>query len=255
VFTIAVAANKGGSGKTTTAAGLAGGLAAAGHRVLAVDGDPQGALSAALGVPDKVPTVYRVLAGELAAQDAVRAVEGVPGLDVLPADLDLATVEIELARVDGWPAALVQPLEQLAAGYDVAIIDTAPGLGMLPMMGLIAADAALIVCPPQFLSLRTLEAVGKTLSYARELVGESPPILGVVPTLVGRHTGAQSEILTLLATRFTDAVLPEIPMRVAIERASAAGLPVTHWEPSSDAAEAFRALAREVWSRAQAQAR
>jgi chromosome partitioning protein len=251
VTVIAVAAHKGGSGKTTIAANVAAALAADGRRVLAVDADPQGALGAALGVVEAKPTVYEVMAGDAKPDDAVRQVQAVAGLDVLPADIDLAGVELELAGAEGWPYALADAVSPLFAGYDVVMIDTAPGLGVLPMMALVAADAVVLACPPQFLSVRTLRAVRTTIDHARELSGRRLPVLGLVPTLVGRPTGAQSEVMGLLADDYAGMVLPAVPLRVAVERAAVAGVPVTHWGPSSEAAQVFRSLAQEVWSRAQ----
>jgi len=245
--TIAVAAHKGGAGKTTIAVNLAGALAATGRRVLVVDCDPQGAVAAALAVVVEKPTLYEVLSGTAAA-DALCST-AVEGLVVLPADLDLAGAEVELPRRAGWHTVIARALRPLSGHYDVCLLDTAPGLGVLPYAALCAATGVLVACPPSFLSYRALAQVMETIGRAR---GAAPELrlLGIVPTLVSRRSRHERDVLDTLAADHPGQVLTEIPRRVALEDAQLAGQPIVAYAPGSDAAAAFAQLAEEVMRRA-----
>ncbi len=245
---IAVVAHKGGTGKTTVALNLGAELAAAGQRVLLVDVDPQGALGAALGQPTpEKPTLYEALRDEVPIGAAIRPTS-MEGLDLVGADLDLSGLEVELPRQSGWQGALRAVLEPLD-GYDVAVIDTAPGRGILPYVSLVASTAALAVTPPEFLAYRALRLVEETVERARQ---ERPGLrlLGIVPTFVTRQTRHAREVLEVLQEDYGGQVLPEIPRRVVLQDAALAGQPVRAYAPASAAAGAFAELAREVIARA-----
>lgn len=220
------------------AVNLAGALVAGGRRVLLVDVDPQGAASAALGLPPAKPTVYEVLAGQASVDEAARA-SAVEGLDVLAADLDLAGSEVELPRRSGWQTALRDRLTD-SGRYDVAVIDTPPGLGVLPYLALVAADRVLVVCPPDFLGLRALPTVLEAAGRA------DVALIGIVPNAVEHRTRHEAEALEILWERHGPIVLSEIPRRVVIRDAAAAGQPVCQYAPSSESAAAFERLALEV---------
>jgi chromosome partitioning protein len=235
---IAVAAHKGGSGKTTVSVHLAGALAKRGRRVLVVDVDPQGAAGAALGVAASKPTMYEVLVGDAKASEAVRPTS-TERLFVLPADIDLAGAEVELPRSAKWRGALRKALGPIG-GFDEVIIDTAPGLGVLPYLGLACADRALIVCLPDFLSFRALPSVLEAAARARV------HLVGIVPNRVEHRTRHEAEVLGELAAQHGPLLLPEIPSRVVLRDAAVAGQPVSSYDPKSDAAVAFDRLAKEV---------
>lgn len=245
--TVTTAAHKGGAGKTTLTASVAAALAG-GRRVLAVDSDPQGALGAALAVDDAKPTLYEVLNGT-PASEAIRPT-AVAGLDVLPADLDLAGVELELPRRARWQTAMRDALAPVATDYDVVFIDTAPGLGVLPYLSLAAGDHALIACPASYLSYRALRGVLATIDQVRQ-VTPGLRLLGIAPTMVGGRTRHESEVLAELQAHYADLLLPATPRRVAVEDAAIAGQPIGVYAPGSDVAAAFTALAKEVLRRAQ----
>jgi chromosome partitioning protein len=247
--TIAVAAHKGGAGKTLLVANLAGALAGDGARVLAIDADPQGALAAALGVRPGKPTLYEVLVGRAAAADAIETT-AVDRLDVLPADLDLAGAEVELTRRRDWQTILRRALDPVRAEYDLLLVDTAPGLGVLPYAALVAADAALVANPPDFLAFRALPTLLDAIERARELV-PGMRTLGIVPTFTGTRTRHEAEVLAELHERHRELLLPGIPRRVVVADAALAGEPVTLFAPYSEPAEAFAALAKEVRRRAE----
>jgi chromosome partitioning protein len=238
---IAVAANKGGSGKTTTAVNLAGALAGAGRRVVVVDADPQGAATVSLGVVPRSPALYEVLVGAVASVEALTQ-SGTPGVRVLPATLDLAGAELELPARDpnGWRDALRRRLEPLAGQADVVIIDTPPGLAPLSFMAVKAADQVLVACPSDFLSVRSLPAVFETVERA------GVELIGIVPTKVEGRTRHEADFLAYLRETYPKQLLSPIPRRVVIRDAMASGQPVATYAPSSDAAAAFDTLAQEV---------
>jgi chromosome partitioning protein len=247
MVTIAVVAHKGGAGKTTVAINLGAAIAAGGRRVLLVDCDPQGSLAAALAVPAGKPCLYEVLDGRAGASDAVRST-AVDGLDVLPADIDLAGTEAELSGRSGWYRLLRDALAPLDS-YDVILLDTPPGLGALSFMTLQAAGRALALCPTEFLAHRALAQVLATIDRARQL-SPSLALLGILPTMVTRGSRHQRDVLDRLRAEHGDLVLHEVPRRVALQDAAAAGLPVNRYAPRSDSTVVFQALALDVLARA-----
>ena len=249
---LVVTAHKGGVGKTTAAVSLAGAFAEAGRRCLVVDVDPQGAAGAALGVGPSRPSLYDVLQGEAAAADAVVAT-AVEGLDVLPADLDLAGAEVTLPRRAGWQTRLREAVADVDGAYDVVLIDSAPGLGVLPFAALVAGDRVLIAATPAYLTIRALGHVVETTGRA-EAFNPGLRVLGIVPSIVGGRTLHRDEALAQLEKRWPGWTLPPIPRRVALEDAAAAAEPITVYSPTSSSAAAVRALAQEVLDRAATQA-
>lgn len=235
---IAVAAHKGGSGKTTVTANLAGALGAIGHSVLVVDADPQGACGAALGADPSKPTLYEVLAGAAGIAEAARPTTA-PGVSLVPADLDLAGAEIELPQRAEWRELLRDHLRTVR-GYDIVLVDTAPGLGVLPYLALVSADRVLVICPPDFLSLRSLPTVLEAAQRAKVR------LVGIVPNGIEGRTRHEAEALVELERGHRSMLLPSIPRRVILRDAAVAGLPVSSFAPTSDAASAFDRLAQEV---------
>lgn len=245
---ITVIAHKGGAGKTTVTANLGAACAAAGRRVLLVDCDPQGSLGVALGVAADKPGLYDALVGRASVADAVRPV-AMQGLALLPADSELAGAEAELSGRARWYLTLRRLLEALN-GYDLMLLDAPPGLGALSFLALQAGTHALLVCPPDFLALRALDQVLATVERARGITPDLR-VLGIVPTLVTRRSRHEREVLDALHERHGGLLMPEIPRRVAVQDAAAAGRPVTIHAPRNDAAAAFAALAQEVLRRAE----
>jgi chromosome partitioning protein len=237
---IAVVAHKGGVGKTTVVANLGGAFVALGLRVLLVDCDPQGSLAAALGVTPAQPTLLEVLVGDAPIETAVRST-GVAGLSLLPAGSELTSIEDRLYGRAGWHQALRQVLRTLTE-YDVTLIDTPPGLGVLSFLGILAGDSALVLCPPEFLAQRALPAVMATLDRARRIVPDLA-LAGILPTLVGGRSRHQQTALAELTEAYGQLVLPPAPRRAVLQDAARAGLPVTVYAPRSDAAATFTSLA------------
>lgn len=241
---IAVASHKGGVGKTTVSVNLAGAIAATGASVLVVDADPQGAAGAALGRQATKPTLYEVLAGDVGLSEAITAT-AVENLDVLGADLDLSGAEIELPRHADWQQALRRVLAR-SRRHDVVVIDTAPGLGVLPYIGLAAADQVLVVCPPDYLSLRALPTLLDAVERSRV------PLVGIVPNQLEGRTRHEVDVLAFLEEHHAEQLRTAIPRRVVLRDAAMAGQPVSVYDPTSEAAAAFDRLAQEVLHHAQA---
>jgi chromosome partitioning protein len=246
--TLVFAAHKGGAGKTTAAVNVAGCAAELGRKVLLVDVDPQGAATAAIGGADTKPTLYEVLAGRATIDEAVRPTS-VKGLDVLPADLDLAGAELELPRRAQWQTALRNALAPSGARWDLVLLDSAPGLGVLPFVALAAADRAVVTSPPTFLSVRAMRHLLATVEQA---AGFAPglEVLGIVPSIVGRRSLHRDEAMAEMANRWPKLMLPELPDRVVFADAAVAGQPVVVYAPTSPAANAVRVLTKEVLKRA-----
>lgn len=240
---IVIAAHKGGSGKTTVAVNLAGALAQMGMRVLLVDTDPQGAASAALGVDPRKPTLYEVISGTAKRHEAIVGTS-TPGLAILPSDLDLAGAEVELPRQERWQQRLSDVLTSLEEFCDIAVIDTPPGLGVLSYIALQAATEVIVVCPPEYMAFRSLP-------HLQEMAARvNVPVTGIVPTMTTSVSCHAREVLSQLEDEYPGLLLPSIPRRVALQDAALSGLPVTTFEPNSDAARRFLALAKEVLDRA-----
>jgi chromosome partitioning protein len=273
---ITTIAGKGGAGKTLTTVNLAAALAELGHRVLLVDADPQGAAGNSLSVDVGKPTLYEVLMGTAAAAAAIETTK-VERLHLLPADLDLAGAQIELPRRQNWQLSMRNVLGAEIARYDFTLIDTPPGLAVLPFAALVAGNAAIIPCRPEYGDFRTVPSAQEAITQARRFRPDLR-FIGIVPTIVeakidydpvGRpllkyddvgdgelvpqieraRTVHEREVLTELFKpkgQFGQHRLRHIPRRVVVQDAGLAGEPVTVFAPYSDAAEAFRALAKEV---------
>lgn len=243
MLNVAVISHKGGSGKSAIAANLAGAFAHGGSSVLAVDVDPQGGLTAALGIEPTKPTLYEVINDQARAEDAVRPTAA-RGLTLLPSDIDLAGAELELPARGRWQDSLRRAIGRLTAQYDITFLDTPPGLGVLSFTALRAADVAIVACPPEFMAYRPLPHVLRTAARA------GIPVIGIVPTLSHRTTRHAAEVLDQLAREYPALVLTAIPRRVAVQEAALAGLPLAIYAPRSEAGAAFAELAKEVNHRA-----
>ncbi len=248
---IAMCNQKGGVGKTTTTISLAASLAEYGRKVLALDFDPQGALSAGLGVPTHdVPTIYDLLRGT--EKDAYKVIQptSVPGLDVIPANIDLSAAEVHLINEVAREQILAGVLRQVRNDYDVIFIDCQPSLGLLTVNALTAAHGVLIPLECEFFALRGVALLIETIDKVRDRLNPAIQLDGIVATMFDPRTLHSREVLDRVVETFGDKALDTVIGRtVKFPDASVAGQPITQFAPEHAAAQAYRQLARELIER------
>jgi chromosome partitioning protein len=249
---VAIANQKGGVGKTTTAINLATSIALAGQRVLVVDIDPQGNLTSGLGLKGRVPettSVYEALLGGCPPA-ACLAQTGVERLSILPATRSLTGAEIELVTQPEREQRLRQVLEPLRADFDFIFIDCPPSLGLLTLNALVAADAVLIPLHCEYFALEGLADLVGTLKRVRAALNPDLDIEGVVLTMYDDRTNLGQLVAKDVREFFKDKVFNTIiPRNVRLGEAPSHGLPAVLYDAKSRGAAAYIALAREMLSR------
>ncbi len=245
----AVANQKGGVGKTTTVSTLAGELVGRGRRVLMVDLDPHGSLTAWFGRdPDaQGPSVYGLFqvarAGERPDGRRQLIATDIEGLDLMPASTAQATLDRQVAGIEGMGLVLGQALAPLQATHDVILLDCPPMLGVLMVNALAACDRLIIPVQTEFLAIKGLERMLRTLAMIRRSRGEVVDHL-IVPTLYDQRTRASRDTLAMLRERWPEALWDDrIPVDTRFRDASRRGLPLSLWQPQSRGAQAYARLA------------
>src|SRR6184192_2752515 len=248
---IAFANQKGGVAKTTSTLNLAVALSEQGHSVLAIDLDPQGNLTMSQGLnPDVIErSMYDVLVHRLPIEQILHKGE----VDLAVSSIDLAGAELALSSMIGRERALEKALLPMKGAYDFVIIDTPPSLGLLTINALVASNGVIVPVQCEYLSLRGLVQLENTLSMIRENLNPDVAIEGILPTMFDKRLLHSKEAIDILKENFGDLVYKTL-IRKTIRYAEAPvkGQSVLSYDPSGDAAELYRDLAKEVLNGAQA---
>ncbi|GAA0288626.1 chromosome partitioning protein [Kineococcus aurantiacus] len=252
---ISMCNQKGGVGKTTTTINLGAALAEYGRRVLLVDFDPQGALSAGLGVnPHELDkTVYQLLMERGTDVREVIRETAVEGLDLLPANIDLSAAEVQLVGEVARESVLARALRPALADYDVVLIDCQPSLGLLTVNALTASHGVLIPLECEFFALRGVALLVETIEKVQERLNPALEIDGILATMYDGRTLHSREVVTRVVDAFGDDVFHTVIGRtVKFPDATVAAEPITSYAGNHPGAEAYRQLARELVARGDA---
>ena len=249
---ISMCNQKGGVGKTTSTINMGACLAEYGRKVLLVDLDPQGALSAGLGLThdDIEDTSYDVMLDSHTSIHSAIQHTGVSGLDLVPANIDLSAAEIQMVNEVGREHTLARALRPVRRDYDFIIIDCQPSLGLLTVNALACSQGVIIPMECEFFSLRGLALLTDTVEKVSDRINFDLEVMGILVTMFDRRTKHAREVMSRVVDYFGDKVFDTVITRtVRFPETSVAGEPITTWAPNSPATQQYRDLAKEVIER------
>jgi chromosome partitioning protein len=248
---ISLCNQKGGVGKTTTSVNVGAALAEYGRKVLAIDFDPQGALSAGLGVQTHdIPTIYDLLIGTIKDPAETIRPTSVEGLDIIPANIDLSAAEVHLVSEVARETILARVLRKVQNDYDVILIDCQPSLGLLTVNALTASHGVLIPLECEYFALRGVALLVETIDKVRDRLNPALVLDGILATMYDPRTLHSREVLERVVETFGDKVFETVIGRtVKFPDATVSGRPITQFAPEHSSAKAYKQLARELVAR------
>ena len=251
---IAIANQKGGVGKTTTSINLSAALAERGKRVLVIDTDPQGNTTSGFGLDknELENSIYELMIGECTIDEAIQkdVVEDLDGVDIIPSNVNLAAVEIELIDADQKEFILREAISKVKDNYDFIIIDCPPSLSMLTVNAMTTANTVLVPIQCEYYALEGLSQLVHTVNLVRDRLNPELEMEGVVFTMFDSRTNLSLQVVENVKEHIQENVYKTIiPRNIRLAEAPSYGLPINIYEPKSAGAEAYRLLADEVIER------
>lgn len=242
---IAVANQKGGVAKTTTAINLSASLGALEKRVLLVDCDPQGNATRGLGLTAEAPHLYHLLSGECSLADAI-VETSFAGLSVLPTDRELVGVEVEFVNEEGWQHRLRRALAGVEERYDFVFLDCPPSLGHLTVNALAAADQIIVPLQTEYFALEGISELVATIRRVQSHLNPKLEIGGILLTMVDERTNLSQDVAEEASRFFGEKVFQtKVPRNIRLAESPSHGLPILQYDIKSRGAEAYLAVARE----------
>jgi len=252
---ISISNQKGGVGKTTTCVNLGIGLANHGKKVLVIDADAQGSLTASLGYrnPDELPVTLATVMGKIIEDKPIDSQEGIishpEGIDLMPANIELSGIELSLVNTMSRETILKQYIDAVKQDYDYVLVDCMPSLGMMTVNALAAANSVIIPVQAQYLSVKGLEQLLHSIAKVRRQINPNLSIAGVLVTMVDARTNYAKDIISLIKRNCSGKINifnNNIPLSVRASEISAVGTSIYAHDPNGRAAQAYEALTREV---------